>query len=88
MSTQIIDMSGVSEKEFILPDSILPKDVCPNYQVNCTYLSADNEKRKQTKNLCRNANDYVIDYSLEKGILTIKELYKGQSQNVNARITI
>lgn len=82
-----IDMSGVSEKEFILPDSIFPAGVSLNYQVMCTYLSADNEKKVQVKDLFRRANDYVIDYTLDKGILTIKELYRGQSQNVAARIT-
>lgn len=83
-----VDMIGVSEKELILPDSIFPSGISLNYQVSCTYLSADNEKRTQSKNLYRKASDYVIDYALDKGILTVKELYKGQSQDVAARITV
>ena len=72
--TQTVDMSGLSEKEIILPDSIFPANVSINYQVRCIYLSADNEKRSISKRLSQKADDYTIDFSLSKGILTMKEL--------------
>lgn len=83
-----IDMNGISEKEFVLPDSIFPKNISISYKVACTYLSVDNEKQVKTKILTHNPNNYLIDFSLDKGILSIKELYKGQSLPVKALITM
>nr|WP_320058296.1 alpha-2-macroglobulin family protein [uncultured Bacteroides sp.] len=86
--TQTIDMNGLSEKEIILPDSIFPANVSINYQAKCTYLSADNEKRTLSKRLSQKADDYTIDFSLSKGILMMKELNKGQSQEIMAEISV
>lgn len=86
--TQTVDMSGLSEKEIILPDSIFPANVSINYQVRCIYLSADNEKRSISKRLSQKADDYTIDFSLSKGILTMKELNKAKSQEIMAEISI
>jgi len=86
--TETVDMSEVSEKEITIPDSIFPAGVSLNYEVKCTFLSADNEKVEQSKTLFRNANDYLIDFSMEKGILTINELNKGEHQQTQATINI
>lgn len=86
--TETIDMSDISEKEIIIPDSIFPSGISIHFDVKCTYLSSDNEKVTQTKKLYRNSNEYVIDFSLEKGILTIQELYEGKSQQTTADIII
>ena len=79
-----LDMGEKSEHEIVLPDSIFPQGVSFHYQVMCEFLSADNEKRTESKRLYRNAEDYVFNFSLDKGALTIKELCKGQSQSVMA----
>ena len=86
--TETVDMNDVSEKEITIPDSIFPPEISLNFDVKCTYLSADNEKIEQSKKLFRNSNDYLIDFSLEKGILTINELYKGEPQSTPAEISI
>lgn len=83
-----VDMNDISETAITLPDSIFPVAASLHYNVSCTYLSADNEKKIQTKDLYWNANDYVIDFSLLKGILTVKQVHKGASQNVEAVISI
>ena len=86
--TETIEMNEVAEKEITIPDSIFPAGISLYYDVKCTYLSADNEDRAQTKRLFRNANDYLIDFSLDKGILTINELHKGVAQQTQATIKI
>ena len=86
--TETVDMNDVSEKEIIIPDSIFPSGISFDFNVKCTFLSADNEKTTQSKKLFRNGNDYLIDFSLEKGILTINELYKGEPQPTRAEITV
>ena len=86
--TETVDMSEVSEKEITIPDSIFPAGISLNYEVKCTFLSADNEKVEQSKTLFRNANDYLIDFSMGKGILTINELHKGEPQQTQAAIKV
>jgi|GEM_PF-108675 Large extracellular alpha-helical protein len=86
--SETVDMSNLSQKEVIIPESAFPSGISFDYNVLATYLSADNEKITKSKWLSRNANDYIIDMSLSKGILTIKELYKGESHESEAKITI
>jgi len=86
--TETVDMSDVSEKEITLPDSIFPTGISLGFEVKCTYLSADNEKVVQSKSLFRKSNDYLIDFSLNKGILSVNELYKGEAQPAEAEIEI
>ena len=85
---ETFDMNDVAEKEITIPDSIFPSGVSFYYDVRCTYLSADNEKKEQSKRLFRNADDFLIDFSIDKGILTIQELHKGKSQQTTAIITV
>lgn len=86
--TNTIDMNDISEKIVTLPDSIFPLGASLHYRVNCTYLSADNEKKTESKTLYWKANDYIIDFSLSKGMLTIKQLHKGEPQDIEAEISI
>lgn len=86
--TTTIAMNEVSEKDVVLPDSLFPQTVSMHCEVQCTYLSADNEKMTEIKSFFRNANEYAIDFSLEKGILTINERHKGKPQQVSADILI
>jgi len=86
--SETVEMNETSEKEIIIPDSIFPAGISLFYDVKCTYLSADNEKREQTKRLFRNADDYVIVFSMDKGLLTINELHKGIAQQAQATIKI
>lgn len=85
---QTFDMKDVSEKEITLPDSIFPGEASLRYQIQCTYLSADNEKHTQYSSLFRKADDYALDFILSKGILTIRQLHDGTSQKVEAEISM
>lgn len=86
--THTVDMGETAEQEVVLPDSIFPDDISFQYLVTCDYLSVDNEKRTEHKMLRRKAEDYHIDFSLNKGMLTIKELHKGESQQVSAYLEV
>lgn len=83
-----IDFNGISEKEICIPDSIFPSKVSFYYNVNCTYLSADNEKVEQTKKLYRKADEYLIDFTFSKATLNIRQLHKGLSNEVKAKVRI
>jgi len=85
---QTLDMKDVSEKEITLPDSIFPNNASLRYRVICTYLSADNEKKIVSKSLTRKADDYILDFSVLKGILTIQQLHNGTTQKVEANINL
>lgn len=83
-----VDMADVSEKTITLPDSIFPCGASLSYKVDGIYLSADNEKETASKTLSWRAEDYIIDFSLSKGMLTVRQLHKGKSQPVQAEIRI
>lgn len=83
-----IDLFGSSEKELIIPDSIFPPNVELQFKVKCTYLSIDNEKHTESLSLTRLNKKYTLDFSLDKGMLTIKELYLGKSQPIAAKLII
>lgn len=83
-----VDLLGASEKELIIPDSIFPPNVELQFNVRCTYLSADNEKHTESLSLTRLNKQYTLDFSLDKGMLTIKELYLGKSQPIAAKLVI
>lgn len=83
-----MDMFGVSEKEIIVPDSVFPLNTDLPFEVKCIYLSADNEKHTKSLSLNKSKNKHILDFSLDKGMLTIKELYLGKSRPTMAKITI
>lgn len=83
-----LDMSDQSEKQFTIPDSIFPQGASLYFKVSCTYLSADNETQRQYKTFYRSTSDYMIDFSLSKGLLTMQQLHQGVSERVGARIYV
>lgn len=83
-----VDLFGSSEKGLIIPDSIFPPNVDLKFKVKCTYLSADNEKHVESLSLEKLNKKYTLDFSLDKGMLAIKELYLGESQQTLAKIII
>ena len=83
-----IEMFGSAEKELVLPDSIFPPNIDMDFTVKCTYLSSDNEKHIESLYLSKLNEKHQLDFSLNKGELTIKELYLGESQPVTAQIII
>lgn len=83
-----VDLFGSSEKGLIIPDSIFPPNVDLKFKVRCTYLSTDNEKHVESLSLKKLNKNYTLDFSLDKGMLTIKELYLGESQQALAKIII
>lgn len=85
---QAVDLTGISEKEIVLPDSIFSFDTPIRFKVQATYLSADNEKHTEVLSLNRLGTRYTLDFSMNKGILNIKELYLGESQSTVAKISI
>ncbi|NDV59224.1 carboxypeptidase-like regulatory domain-containing protein [Bacteroides sp. 519] len=84
--TMILD--GTLKREIIVPDSIFPPGISFDYTVVATYLSSNNEKKTAEKRLSRKADDYVIDFSLKKGMLTITQLAEGESKPVMADISV
>lgn len=83
-----VDLHGVSEKEIVLPDSIFPLDGSLNFQVEASYLSSDNEKHTANLSLSRLNKKYNLDFSLDKGMLTIQELFLGKPQSTEAIISM
>lgn len=83
-----IDLFNVSEKELIIPDSVFPSNINLDFKVNCTYLSADNEKHSKSLSLEKSNCKHTLDFSLDKGLLTIKELHLGKSQPARAEVII
>ena len=83
-----VNMDGATAKEIELPDSIFPPGVSISYNLNATWLGADNEKKMASKLLFRNNEEHTLDFSLTKGMLTINELHKGKPQETMALITI
>ena len=83
-----VDLSNASEKEFILPDSIFSSDTPLKFKVEATYLSSDNEKHTQNLYLSKLSNKYLLDFALDKGMLTIKELHEGDSHPTMAHIEV
>lgn len=86
--TYTLPLEGTSEREVVLPDSIFPNGISVDYEISATYLSSSNEKKTVYKRLSRLADDHILDFSLKKGMLTIKELHKGKSQQVMADVRV
>lgn len=83
-----LTLDGTLKREVVLPDSIFPAGIAFDYRVLATYLSADNEKKTAQKKLSRKIQDYIIDFSVNKGMLTITQLHEGVSQEVMAGISV
>lgn len=81
------DMDDKSSAEFVLPDSLFIPATGIYYDVECSFLDAGNEKHKEIVTIYMDRCDRKIDFSVKKGILTIKELLNGESISVAASIT-
>lgn len=80
-------MEGKASKELTLPDSIFVRDVSMSYDVACTFFDAGNEKQERHLTLFRDARRRMIDYSVDKGMLTLRELADGRSVETPALLT-
>lgn len=86
--THTLMLDGGLDREIVLPDSIFPPGIPLDYRVQATYLSSDSEKQTAQKLLSRKADDYTLDFSLKKGMLTITELLEGKTQPGMADILV
>lgn len=84
---ETIDMSGISQKEILLPDSIFPP-INLNLSIFATYLSADNEKHTKNLYLNRQNKEYEIEYKYNNGMLEIQQLYRGISTPAKALLIV
>lgn len=80
-------MEGKASRELVLPDSIFPDEVSMYYDVVCSFFDAGNERKDQNLDIYRDASRRRIDYSADKGMLTLRELADGQSVASRALIT-
>lgn len=81
------DMGGKASEELLLPDSIFIHNTGMYYDVECSFLDSGNEKHNQKLTAYMDMRGRLIDFSVEKGILTIKELADGESMPVQALVT-
>ena len=81
-----LELSGKAPEEIVLPDSIFVDNTAINYDVECSFLDSGNERHDQRFSLYMDMRDRVIDFSVEKGILTMKELAGGESISAKAEI--
>ena len=81
-----LNMEMEVTKELILPDSIFVNNVSMYYNLECSFFDADNEKHTQNLTIYMDRSDRLIDFSVEKGVLTIKELDAGKSISGKAEI--
>lgn len=82
-----IDMDGRTSSEFVLPDSLFIPATGIYYDVECSFLDSGNEKHSKIVTVYMDMRDRQIDFFLEKGLLTIKELADGVSMSVQACVT-
>lgn len=81
------DMNGKASEELVLPDSIFIPAMGMYYDVECSFLDSGNEKHNKELTVYMDMRNRLIDFSVEKGILTIKELAGGESMPVQALVT-
>ena len=81
------DMNGKSSEELVFPDSIFIPATGMYYDIECSFLDSGNEKHDQELTVYMDMRNRLIDFSVEKGILTIKELADGESMPVQALLT-
>lgn len=80
-------MEGKASRELVLPDSIFSDEVSMYYDVVCSFFDAGNERKDQHLDIYRDASRRRIDYSADKGMLTLRELADGQSVASRALLT-
>jgi TonB-dependent SusC/RagA subfamily outer membrane receptor len=81
------DMNGKASAELVLPDSVFIPSTAIYYDVECSFLDSGNEKHVRELAVYMDMRSRLIDFSVEKGILTVKELANGESMPVKALLT-
>ena len=81
-----LDMSGKIPEELVLPDSIFVDGTALHYNIECSFLDSGNERHDKEFTVYIDMRNRVIDFSVGKGILTIKELGNGESISTKAEI--
>ena len=81
-------MDGKATKELVLPDSLFVRDVSMSYAVKCTFFDAGNEKQELEVDIYMDCRSRKIDYSVDKGMLTLRELADGRSVETKALLTV
>lgn len=81
------DMNGKAAGELVLPDSIFVDNADIYYDVRCTFLDSGNEKHDENLTLRIDTRDRFVDFKVERGILTVRELADGESVSGEARLT-
>lgn len=82
-----VDMNGSAPTEIVLPDSIFPRGVSLSCSVRCVFLNAENERQERIIRFRRDGRERLLDFAVDQGILTIRQLVNGRSAEKAARIT-
>lgn len=72
-------LDTLTEKKFTIPNSIFPDGVALPFQVQCSYLSPDNESCYETVGLFREASAYTLVPTFKKGMLSLAEFHNEAS---------
>ncbi len=81
------DMEQMPEKKLTLPDSLFLKDVSMPYRIECIFTDAGNERHSNNVSIYYDARERVVDFSIEKGMMTVRELAGGESVETAALLT-
>lgn len=82
-----VDMSGTPEKEIVILPDVFPQGVTLTYEMECQFLTADNEKHTSRNSFAYDMNPLSIEFSMDKGMLTIRELHDGVPHEAKALLT-
>lgn len=72
-------LDTLTEKKFTIPNSVFPDGVALSFQVQCFYLSPDNESYYETVGLFREASAYTLVSTFKKGMLSLAEFHNEAS---------
>ncbi|MDL2256878.1 TonB-dependent receptor plug domain-containing protein [Bacteroidales bacterium OttesenSCG-928-I14] len=81
-----IFMSGISEKEIVVPDSIFPEYADLNYSIKSRFFTTDNEMHEKTLSFSLLADEYKIEFTQNNGLITVRQLHNGVSMTTDAVI--
>lgn len=82
-----VDMAGLASKEVVLPDSIFMDDVSMNYRIMCSFLDSANEKQSDTQTIYMDSRDRLVDFSVDRGTVTVREFSEGRSMGTAGLLT-
>ena len=79
-----LDMTGKASAEILLPDSVFVKNAAIHYDIECSFFDSGNEKQVRDLSVYVDTRDRLIDFSVEKGVLTVREMAEGESVSARA----